>query len=114
LETLELQPTSHITEFQKELITDLLYKVDQTDNAGVMYLIVEHQSRNDQHMALRISEYTNMIARYHMQNSKDGLLPMVFTLVIYHGKQKYKAKNDLHKASFFSNDSLYKFPAKEI
>jgi predicted transposase/invertase (TIGR01784 family) len=97
LKSIELQPTSHITEFQKEFITDLLFKVFQTDNAGVMYLIVEHQSRNDKHMALRISEYTNMIARYHMQNSKDGLLPMVFTLVIYHGNRKYRAERGVYQ-----------------
>lgn len=95
LSTLEQQPTSFINELRQESIMDLLYKVHQTHPEGDCYLILEHQSTPDPLMPLRISQYSDHVIQYHLDKSKENQIPMLFSLVIYHGVDKHCCSTEL-------------------
>lgn len=96
LKSLVLQPTSFINDIRQESTMDVLYKVRQHDPEGVMYLLVEHQSRPDPYMAVRIRRYIDNVIDYHLKNSDDKKVPMVYSFVLYHGRHPYPYSIDIN------------------
>lgn len=70
LNSLELVPTSFITDQLKSSCVDLLYRANWKERGGFMYLLVEHQSTYDWEMPLRILKYMINIIDYHKKNSE--------------------------------------------
>ncbi len=109
LTTLELQPTAFINDVRNESIMDLLYKVRQVYPEGDCYLIIEHQSTPDPLMPLRISQYSDLVIQYHLDNSEQKLIPMVYSLVIYHGIAKECCSIDIRETVYAEADAAAHF-----
>jgi len=86
LDTLMLKSGNFIDENLKSSMSDILYKVDTTSGTGYLYLLLEHQSRPDKMMAFRILKYIIEIMELHISQGHTSL-PLVYPLVIYHGKK---------------------------
>ncbi|MFT4058969.1 MAG: Rpn family recombination-promoting nuclease/putative transposase [Legionella sp.] len=97
-EQLEIQPRSHINDVRKESAVDVLFKTIIEGHEVYIYLLLEHQSTPDQLMPFRMLKYMCNIIDQHLktQDSKsDKRIPLIYPLVIYHGKRKYPFSTNL-------------------
>ena len=68
--------------------SDLIYRVPscQTGNDNYLIAFVEHQSRGEKFMPLRMLGYKMRIWEAHHKQHPDQLLPQVYGLILYHGR----------------------------
>jgi predicted transposase/invertase (TIGR01784 family) len=94
---LVLQPRSYINDVRKETIVDVLYKTTLGEHEAYLYLLIEHQSSPDELMPLRMIQYTCNILDEHIKKQKGKKsLPLVYPIVIYHGKQTYPYSTNIN------------------
>lgn len=93
--TLALQSGSFIDDDYRDKYTDILYRVDMFNQPGYLLILTEHQSTADRYMALRLLNYLCKIWERHAKQhpkpdkqtrDKEGLLPLVYPITLYHGK----------------------------
>mgnify|MGYP002569947582 CR=1 FL=1 len=92
---IEQYKSSFITKAYKNRESDIVYK--DLKNKGIYYLI-EHQSKQDKMMAVRITEYSLEIIRSAldlMKKEKREEFPTVIPIVLYTGKGKWKIPQSL-------------------
>jgi len=79
----------------RKQFSDVLYSARFNGKLGYIYLLIEHQSVADKMMPWRILQYTINIMQKHIETHNTNVLPLVFPLVLYHGKEKYKHSTDI-------------------
>ena len=92
---IEQYKSSFVTKQYKNRESDIVYK--DLKNKGIYYLI-EHQSKQDKMMAVRITEYSLEIIRSaldFMKKEKREEFPTVIPIVLYTGKGKWKIPQSL-------------------
>lgn len=92
---LELQPRNFINAIRKESIVDVLLKTKIHGQTGYLYFLLEHQSKPLKIMPLRVLQYECLIMDAHVKKYKTDKLPMIYSMVIYHGKKPWKYSNDI-------------------
>ncbi|SKA96162.1 conserved hypothetical protein (putative transposase or invertase) [Caloramator quimbayensis] len=95
LDTLELQKDSFINEQLQEVFSDMLFKVNINNNDGYIYFLFEHKSYISKQTALQLIKYMVEIWEMSIKSEGIGKLPVIIPLVIYHGKEKWRAKKSL-------------------
>lgn len=76
---------------------DILYETQFQKRKGFLYLHMEHQRKPDPDMIYRMLVYSVGISeQYRKQHSKQPP-PIVFPLLLYQGKEKWKAALNYHK-----------------
>jgi predicted transposase/invertase (TIGR01784 family) len=78
-------------------------KIDQDDKQerqehekAFVYVLLEHQSKPDYWMALRLWKYTLLLCERHKQKQqKHDKLPLIAPIVFYNGKEKYTSPQSL-------------------
>ena len=92
---IEQYKSSFVTKQYKNRESDIVYK--DLKNKGIYYLI-EHQSKQDKMMAVRITEYSLEIIRSAldlMKKEKREEFPTVIPIVLYTGEGKWKIPQSL-------------------
>ena len=92
---IEQYKNSFVTKQYKNRESDIVYK--DLKNKGIYYLI-EHQSKQDKMMAVRITEYSLEIIRSAldlMKQEKREEFPTVIPIVLYTGEGKWKIPQSL-------------------
>lgn len=106
VKSLQLCAESYIDAELQEQLTDVLYAVAIKGRPGYLYLLCEHQSKPDKWMAFRIIKYVLAIMDRHLkQHPKSKGLPLVYPLVFYNGRQRYRYSTDI-KASIAAPKAL--------
>ena len=95
LDKLKLQKGSFVNDKLRLQITDMLYKSEFNGKIGYLYLLVEHQTKEDPWMPLRLLKYMIAIMERHIQTTKSKTLPIVYPLLFYSGKNKHKSSTDI-------------------
>ncbi len=54
---------------------------------GYIYVVIEHQSREDIHMAFRLMRYSMAVMQRHIEHDKRRQLPLVIPMLFYHGSR---------------------------
>ncbi|HAV7741019.1 TPA: Rpn family recombination-promoting nuclease/putative transposase, partial [Escherichia coli] len=54
---------------------------------GYIYVVIEHQSREDIHMAFRLMRYSMAVMQRHIEHDKRRPLPLVIPMLFYHGSR---------------------------
>lgn len=96
LDTLERMDTSFVDDELKQHFADLAFRA-RTIAGGDTYvcLMFEHKSYPDTWVALQLLRYILLVWEFeHKQGRKK--LPVVFPLVVYHGRRKWRVRRDLH------------------
>lgn len=93
--TIELQKESYVGDNLKLQVADILYSADFSGQKGYLYTLVEHQSRPERFMALRIIKYILAIMEDHLKKTKDRFLPVVYPCIYYTGARKYNYSTNL-------------------
>lgn len=83
---------SFISNHYKETESDLIYKVTFKGREAYLIILLEFQSSVDRFMALRVLNYmTNFYMDYVQSTDKAKMLPPVFPIVLYNGKEGWTA-----------------------
>ena len=73
----------------------MLYKINFQDESAYIYFLFEHKSYPDSLIHIQLLEYIVKIWKLELKQKKIKELPMIIPLVLYHGKQKWKVKENL-------------------
>ena len=82
--TLRLEPASFVDEDLRAWYSDVLWSVQTPCGLGYVYVVIEHQSSPDNHMAFRLMRYTLAAMQRHLDAGHDTL-PLVVPILFYHG-----------------------------
>ena len=84
LQTLKLESDSFIEENLRAYYSDVLWSVNTTEGNGYIYVVIEHQSTPDAHMAFRLMRYAVVAMQKHLDAGHQQL-PLVVPMLFYHG-----------------------------
>uniref|UniRef100_UPI00193A7032 Rpn family recombination-promoting nuclease/putative transposase n=2 Tax=Cysteiniphilum marinum TaxID=2774191 RepID=UPI00193A7032 len=88
---MELEPTEHIDEELRKLISDVLWRVPLKDGERTLYgyYLMEHESgfKNHDLLPFRFHKYVIRIMQKHLDKGNDKL-PIVVPVLLYHGATK--------------------------
>lgn len=79
--TLRLEPASFIDEDLRAWYSDVLWSVQTPCGLGYVYVVIEHQSSPDNHMAFRLMRYAIAAMQRHLDAGHKTLplvVPMLF------------------------------------
>jgi len=97
--TLKRVNVSYVSPKLKKREGDLLWKLRLRNGAPVfVYLLIEHQSRVDRFMAVRLMVYISLLYQDLVKEKEltpDGKLPLVIPLVLYNGEARWWAPQEL-------------------
>lgn len=76
--------------------TDLLFCAQLEGVEVLLYLLVEHQSRPDRWMPLRLVEYQLAVwRRWRRDHPRSHQLPIIIPIVVHHGERRWSAPTTL-------------------
>jgi hypothetical protein len=102
LTKLERVESKHISDIGGSLYNDIIYRCPFKDNKpGYYYFIIEHQSRPDSKMALRLLKYDTAVIEAHLKQGYTTF-PVPINIVFHTGSRRWK-----HSTSF---DENYDYP----
>ncbi|MED9012136.1 MULTISPECIES: Rpn family recombination-promoting nuclease/putative transposase [Escherichia] len=87
LDTLKLESARFVDEKLRALHSDILWSVKTREGDGYIYVVIEHQSREDIHMAFRLMRYSMAVMQRHIEHDKRQPLPLVIPMLFYHGSR---------------------------
>lgn len=95
---IEEYKTSFITSDYHNRAADIVYKSLKYEG---VYFLIEHQTKIDYSMPVRIAEYQVEIMRSVLHNIKINnrkyIIPTIFVIIVYNGKTKWNAKQYLQE-----------------
>lgn len=94
LKTLEILKDTYVDKELSEHFSDILYRIKISGKVSYIYLLFEHKSYIDEWVGFQLLR--NMVKiweGYRKQNKKAKKLPVIMPIVIYHGREKWNAKN---------------------
>lgn len=86
LSTLKLESGSFVEDDLRQYFSDVLYSLKTTAADGYIYVLVEHQSTPDKHMAFRLRHYSVAAMQRHLEAGYKKL-PLVIPVLFYTGKR---------------------------
>ena len=94
IDTLNHQDGTFVEANLRQYFSDLLYKVDINNTEGYIYILYEHKSYYTEKTVLQVLKYIIRIwERKYNKSSKK--FPVVLPIVVYHGKNEWRIKNNL-------------------
>jgi len=94
LDSLKICKDTFIENDLKNYYSDILYKVNIGDESGYIYFLFEHKSYLDKLIHLQLLEYMIKIWRLDLKQFKKKKLSIIVPLVLYHGPQEWKIKEN--------------------
>ena len=113
--SLEKVSGSYVSDDLRDRQDDIVWRIRMRPEAGgpgewlYVYLLLEFQSSNDPHMALRVLGYVALLYQDLIKSGqvKAGRrLPAVFPLVLYNGERPWSAERDVERLIEASPASL--------
>ena len=102
-EELEKYNSSYIDPKFKNKEADIVYRIKDKN----IFLLIEHQTKIDKKMPIRLLEYSAAIIESAIEDTKYKPKPSVIPIVLYTGKTKWKIENEtIEKQQFFKEVKL--------
>ena len=102
-EELEKYNSSYIDPKFKNKEADIVYRIKDKN----IFLLIEHQTKIDKKMPIRLLEYSAAIIESAIEDTKYKPKPRVIPIVLYTGKTKWKIENEtIEKQQFFKEVKL--------
>ena len=89
MDSLRLTNKSFQTLKGKERHCDIVYSATVKGQSGYIYISLEHQSKEEEHMPLRQLEYNILLMRQHLKEGHKTL-PLIVNICIYNGPKPYQ------------------------
>ncbi|MDP3534590.1 MAG: Rpn family recombination-promoting nuclease/putative transposase [Halomonas sp.] len=96
--TLEKVSGSYVTEDLRDREDDIIWRARWGDDWLYVYLLLEFQSSEDAHMAVRIMTYLGLLYQDLIRQhafTPSGKLPPVLPVVLYNGEKRWKAAQNV-------------------
>lgn len=96
--TLEKVSGSYITDELRDREDDIIWRVRWGDGWLYVYLLLEFQSSEDKHMAVRIMSYLGLLYQDLIRQkafAPSGKLPPVLPVVLYNGEERWTAAQNV-------------------
>ena len=106
LSTLKQEKENYFDNTLGHGIVDIIYSVDFGVDKGYLILLVEHQTRQDYKMSLRIMKYILKICDDYLKKNKGEKIPLIYPVLFYGGETKYTAPLSFY--SLFANSERAK------
>lgn len=84
LSTLHLESGSFVEDNLRASYSDIIYSLHTSKGEGYIYVVIEHQSTPDSHMAFRLLRYALAAMQQHLDRGHKAL-PLVIPMLFYHG-----------------------------
>ena len=84
--SIKLESGSFVEESLRSYISDILYSLKTTTGDAYVYVLIEHQSTPDKHMAFRLLRYAVAAMQRHL-DAGHTTLPLVIPILFYAGKR---------------------------
>ncbi len=91
LDTLRIEPSNHIEEELKQIFSDVIYSLEIKGERGYIFVLLEHQSREDELLAYRLLRYQMAFFKRYLDEGHQKL-PLAIPMVIYHGPKSPYSK----------------------
>ena len=104
LNTIKFHKESFIDKELSLKMVDMLVETKFSGEPGYIYVLIEHQSKPDKLMSLRIWSYMIKIWERHITNNKTDDLPAIYPMIFYSGIRNYNHSTNL--LDLFSNKEL--------
>ena len=89
LTKLSLQRDSFIDDEHRAFAVDLLFKTTFQEEEGYLWVLLEHQRKDDPWLPVRIFKYIAIIWDHLRKVPKNHKIPLVYPLIIYNGSRPY-------------------------
>jgi conserved hypothetical protein (putative transposase or invertase) len=86
LDSLKLESESFLDEKLRSRYSDILYSLKTDSGEGYIYVVIEHQSSPDDHMAFRLLRYAIAAMQRHL-DAGHKKVPLVIPILFYHGEE---------------------------
>ncbi|MDR1423765.1 MAG: Rpn family recombination-promoting nuclease/putative transposase [Azoarcus sp.] len=91
---------SYVSRSNKQRHDDMVWRIDIGGHWLWVYLVLEFQSEPDPWMAVRIMQYTSLLAEQLVREGvqeglSEGRLPPILPIVLYNGKPEWRAPLDV-------------------
>ena len=91
---------SYVSRNNKQRHDDMVWRIDIGGQWLWVYLLLEFQSEPDPWMAVRIMQYTSLLAEQLLKEGvraslPEGRLPPILPIVLYNGRPKWRAPLDV-------------------
>ncbi|MDI6792416.1 MAG: Rpn family recombination-promoting nuclease/putative transposase, partial [bacterium] len=96
--SLEKVSGSYVTDDLRDREDDIIWRLRWGDGWLYVYLLLEFQSTIDRYMAIRVLVYVALLYQdliKSKQTLSDGRLPPVFPIVLYNGKKRWDAVQEV-------------------
>ncbi len=110
LSTLQLESSAFIEEKMQQHFSDMVYSMRAKRGRGYIYIILEHQSKGERMMPLRMLRYQLSAMQKHLDQKRSKRLPIVIPIVLYHGPKNRSYPHSLDMLDCFEQPEL----AREI
>ena len=95
LDSMEALSEHLIDDHLQKQVTDLIVKVKKDEKDAYLYFVVEFKATPDKLSALQAMSYAMQIMLKYADAKKDKPIPLVYPLILYHGKKKFEHSTDL-------------------
>jgi predicted transposase/invertase (TIGR01784 family) len=97
LDSLEIAKDTYVSKELRTAYSDLVYRVLHAGGPLFIYLLFEHKSHPEYWTLLQLLRYIAAQGdQYRKQHPDAERLPPVYPIVIYHGKERWKAPSSFH------------------
>src|SRR3990167_7936184 len=93
--SIEFRRESFIDDKLKLKVVDMLYEAKFDGQPGFLYLLFEHASTPHAMLPLRMLNYIVAIMNDHIKITEKNELPLVYPMILYSGKRRYKSSMDI-------------------
>ena len=121
LSTIKICKDSFIDSHLKDFYSDMLYTAQMAGQLSYIYILLEHKSYKDYLIHLQLLEYKQQIWKLYLKQIKeqkkskiieiniiDIKLPVVTSIVLYHGKKKWDMKLRFADQMFQEEHNYYR------
>ncbi len=95
--SMRLEPGSFVDSQFRQSESDLLFYAPLADGgnaAAAIYLLFEHQTTEDRHLALRLLRYMVRIWENHLKSKPSASLPVILPVVLAQNDRSWALKSD--------------------
>lgn len=87
LETLTMQDTTYINDQLESAFSDVVFSCNLAGQSATISLLVEHQSRPEKLMPVRVGYYMFSLFMRHIKEGASDLVAPAYCIVFYHNKK---------------------------
>ena len=121
LANIELLDKSFVSDEFLARESDIIYRIKLKDSEVYIYFLLEFQSTVDKSIPIRMLLYLLQFYDLLLRNSREGLLPSVFPLLLYNGQKNWTIPSNVRDlidkripARFIPSFEYYKIIEKDI